>query len=378
MRAIQKYLPEPRHTEIHRIFVYATPEVAWPVARHFDAGEIPWVRAVFDLRTLPSRLMGGAGTEQDPHIGIDQIARNNHGFHVLDEEPGRYEVVVGAIGQFWHLDIPFREFEREGFAGFNESGWGKVAWSISVEPYQSGSMITLELRTTATDDASWRRLSRYFLLIGPVSHLIRSSVMAHLEAELSPLTRPDDSQRALPGDNLLAASRYRVTQHTDIEAPPAIVWRYLMQLGCDRAGWYSIDALDNAGVKSKELLIPGWEERAVGDRVAAVPDRSGYFDVLQVEPERVFTLGGTTERFGGRFEMNWSFVLEPLGADATHLVVRARMKAAPKWSEWLQGNVLYPPVHALMQGVQLHNLKRVAEREAQRRATVPATLVEAI
>jgi hypothetical protein len=59
--------------------------------------------------------------------------------------------------------------------------------------------------------------------------------------------------------------------------------------------------------------------------------------------------------------------LEPIGEDATHLIARVRMKAAPKWSEWLQGNILAPPIHGLMQHVQLKTIKRIAERDAQMR-----------
>lgn len=41
MRAIQNFLPDPRHVEVHRIFVDAKPGSAWEVARHFDMSQIP-------------------------------------------------------------------------------------------------------------------------------------------------------------------------------------------------------------------------------------------------------------------------------------------------------------------------------------------------
>jgi hypothetical protein len=70
--------------------------------------------------------------------------------------------------------------------------------------------------------------------------------------------------------------------------------------------------------------------------------------------------------------VSWAFVLEPVGRDATRLLVRARMQAAPKWSEWLMGHVYYPPVHGLMSAVQLRTLKLYAERDARMRPAVPA------
>ena len=58
MRLIQKYLPNPRHTEVYRIFVQANPETAWNTVRHLDMGKVPLVRLLFDIRTLPERLKG--------------------------------------------------------------------------------------------------------------------------------------------------------------------------------------------------------------------------------------------------------------------------------------------------------------------------------
>jgi len=40
---------------------------------------------------------------------------------------------------------------------------------------------------------------------------------------------------------------------------------------------------------------------------------------------------------------------------------------SPKWKEWFMGNIFYPPVHGLMEGVQLKTIKRYAERDAQMR-----------
>jgi hypothetical protein len=365
VRAIQLQAPNPRHVEMHRIFVKAKPEVAWQAARHFDASTIPWVRLLFDIRSVPDRVRGRAPEQEDRRVGVDQVAESGEGFMIVHETPGK-EVVVGAVGQFWHLNIPFADVQPEDFRTFNQPGWGKLAWAIAVEPFTEGSTISFELRTTANDEQSWNALSNYYHIISPASRLIRDSVMAQLEAELGKLSLPNDEERPLPGDEIVAA-KYGLTFSTDIEAPPSIVWRYLMQLGCDRAGWYSIDKLDHGGVPSIDHLVEGWETRQVGDKLAATPAQDSFYDVYQVEPGRYLVVGGETERMGGPFKMSWAFVVEPVGEDATHLVTRARMESSPKWAEWLMGKALYPPVHGLMSGVQLKNIKRLAERDAQMR-----------
>jgi hypothetical protein len=367
MRAIQLQLPNPRHVEVNRIVVKAKPDVAWQAARHFDASTIPWVRLLFDIRSVPDLVRGRVPDQEDRRLGVDQVAESGEGFMVLHETPGR-EVVVGAVGKFWHLNIRFADVELNEFHAFNKPGWGKLAWAIAVEPFAEGSTVSFELRTTATDEESWKALNRYYTyVIGIGSHPIRHSVMAHLQAELGKLRLPDDDERPLPGDELIPYARYALTFATDIEAPPFIVWRYLMQLGCDRGGGYSIDALDHGGFPSVDHLVEGWETREVGDKLAATPAQDSFYDVYQVEHEKYFVIGGETDRMGGPFKMTWAFVLEPIGEDASHLVTRARMESSPKWAEWLMGRVLYPPVHGLMSGVQLRNIKRLAERDAQMR-----------
>jgi hypothetical protein len=196
--------------------------------------------------------------------------------------------------------------------------------------------------------------------------LIRASLLSHLEAELGKQKREFDD-RPLEGDEIIHDAKYSITHHIDIEAPPAYVWRYLMQLGCDRAGWYSIDSLDNGGTPSIDFLAEGWETRKVGDRLAATPNRDSYFEVRKVEEGKFFVLSGEGKRMGDPFHSTWGFILEPIGNDATELIVRARMESTPRWKEWLLGTVLLPPVHSIMQGAQLKNLKKIVERDAHHR-----------
>lgn len=366
MRAIQQHLPNPRHTEVQRIFVKAPPAAAWETARHFDMATIPWVRLLFDIRLLPDRLLGHHPPETDRRLGVDQVAESGTGFRIVQETPGK-EVVVASVGQFWHLNIPFAHVEPADFKDFRTPGYGKLAWAIVVEPFLTGSTISLELRTTATDEDSWHKLNNYYQIIGIGSRLIREASVHHLEAVLGKLPLPDDNERALPGDEIIPEASYALTHHIDIEAPPEMVWPYLMQLGCDRAGWYSIDWLDNGGVPSIDHVVAGWEKRKVGDRLAATPAQDNFFEVLALKEKEHFVIGGEAVRLGGPFKVSWSFILEPIGADATHLISRARMVSAPKWAEWLMGNIIYPPVHGLMSGAQLKHIRQLAERDARMR-----------
>ncbi len=362
MRLIQKYLPDPRHREINRIFVQAKPETAWNVARHFDAAKVPWVRLLFDIRAIPDYLRGNPRAA-DFQLGVDYVAEHAEGFFIAGEIPGR-DVVVAAVGQFWHLNIPFARVAPDAFSAFQEPGWGKLAWSISVEPYREGSTISLELRTSATDEDSWRQLEQYYRFIGLGSRPIRRSAMKLMEKQLVRLKLEEADEIRLPGDDFLPDAPYHLDHAALIEAPSSLVWRYIMQLGCDRAGWYSYDALDNGGKPSVDHLVPGWETRAPGDKVALSPEQDFFYEVYRVEPERLFLVGGEVDRLGGHFRMTWSFVLDPVGADACRLFTRVRFAGTPDWSAWLAGSLVYPPLHGIMESEQLRNIKRLAERDA--------------
>ncbi len=365
MRAIQSFIPCPRHTEVMRIFVATKPDEAWKTARHIDLSKIPWVRFLFDLRTIAEHFQKNPKQQHDRRLGVDQIAAERNAFQILYEQ--NQEIVLGAIGKFWHLHIPFIPIDKYMFKDFSRPGWGKVAWSITVEPYLNGSTICLELRTTATDDESWKQLNRYYHIVGIFSNLIRRTGMAKMEKELGEMQFPDDSSRRLPGDEILGGSNYVITDHINIEASPSIVWQYLMQMGCDRAGWYSVDVLDNGGIRSTDHLVEQWKDRKVGDRISATPKQDSFFEVWQMERERNFVIGGKQRTKHGIFKMTWAFVLEPIGADATRLIVRVKMIMSAKWKEWFMGNLVYPAVHGIMEFVQLKTIKRYAERTARQR-----------
>jgi hypothetical protein len=96
--------------------------------------------------------------------------------------------------------------------------------------------------------------------------------------------------------------------------------------------------------------------------------------VLRVEPQRLLVLGSpdlardassraNPERwgmFGANYAVTWAFVLEPIGDNATRLIVRVRADSkADRRTEIVRPAIL--AVHRVMQGAQLRNLKRRAE-----------------
>jgi len=53
--------------------------------------------------------------------------------------------------------------------------------------------------------------------------------------------RPDEVSRKLPGDELLPGAGTVATRAITIDAPPAAIWPWLVQMGSGRGGVYTYD-----------------------------------------------------------------------------------------------------------------------------------------
>lgn len=180
-----------------------------------------------------------------------------------------------------------------------------------------------------------------------------------------------------PGDELIPGGRRGATMAITIGVPPSAVWPWLVQMGCDRAGFYSWDRLDNGGRPSAERIHPEWQRIAAGDRIFAVPDGSVWFDVAMVEPERTLVLrsslslprahhfdpgGPPPAAFG---DSTWAFHLRPEGAGATRLLVRGFSRARPRALTRLGDWLFWEPAHWVMQRRQFAGLRRRATAAAR-------------
>lgn len=373
MNRLDQLIPEARLVEVDHVDVGVPPDRAWQVVRHADLGRSRFIRALFAIRTLPSRLVG---REVDTaKLRIDDIAKSDRsGFQILFESDA--EVAVGAIGKVWELDIPFVDVEDgDAFARFAETGYAKVAWSLRVLSRGAhGARIVLEVRVSVTDEESWPRFRRYFRIIGPASRFIRRQVLASLARELG-IPEAEENERSLPGDELLGDAIGQMTDGITIAATPEAIWPWLVQMGCRRAGWYSWDLLDNAGIESAKEIRPELEKIAVGDVLPATPEGDDGFEVLSIDPPRALVLGGlfdpdssrqlpfAAERPARYWHVSWAFLLEPLAANETRLIVRARAAFAASQklhAAWIR------PVHHFMERAQLQNLKARVEETKPR------------
>ena len=172
----------------------------------------------------------------------------------------------------------------------------------------------------------------------------------------------DDELRAsLPGDAIMTARSGDVmVQHAiTIQAPPNVVWAWLVQIGQGRGGFYSYDRLESAfglRMKNAETIDPALQSLSTGDFVRGAPE--GWlgmhhvgWEVAQVEPGRVLVL-----KYWG------SFVLVPEGKSATRLIARTSVADTRDHPALAAFGLFWEPIHFFMQRKMLLGIAERAER----------------
>jgi hypothetical protein len=71
----------------------------------------------------------------------------------------------------------------------------------------------------------------------------------------------DEDRRPPPGDEIVPDAEHQWTDGITIGRPPADIWPWLVQMGCNRAGWYSYDGHDNGGVPSAQRVLAELQRR---------------------------------------------------------------------------------------------------------------------
>ena len=141
------------------------------------------------------------------------------------------------------------------------------------------------------------------------------------------------------------------TRAVTVEAPASHVWKWIAQIGQDRAGFYSYDVLENlAGchLRSADRIHPEWQQVAPGDPIRMTPD-------LATEVEAVFPGHALVVKDWG------AYVVEPLDERRCRLIARSHVdRGLP--ALWYYLLIELP--HGIMERRMLLGIKERAERAA--------------
>jgi hypothetical protein len=166
----------------------------------------------------------------------------------------------------------------------------------------------------------------------------------------------------MAGDDLLERAHLVATRAITVQAPAEHVWPWLAQVGIGRAGFYSIDLLDNLGRTSATEIHPEWQHSAVGDVAAPMsprPTATTSFLVAVSDPP--------TRLVWSKPNSTWSWQLTTQSDGSTRLITRLKVRhqATPSG---LLGIVLLEFGDFAMMRAMLRGLKHRAET-----APIPAS-----
>ena len=169
----------------------------------------------------------------------------------------------------------------------------------------------------------------------------------------------EEVMRSMPGDDLVEGPHFNATRAVTVHARPERIWPWIVQIGLNRAGWYSYDWLDNLGRPSAWRILPELQSVQVGDLIPIFAEMGFY--VKAFEPERWMLWEGTARKD----DVSWCWGLYPLDEKRTRLVTRVRMRY-----DWLSPSLIFNLILDVGDIVMMRRcmlgIKERAERLCQR------------
>lgn len=166
-------IPEYDAVSSHAIRIAASPSRVYAAARHADLGNVPLVRLLMALRSIPASFVPrrrSAGA--DCSIGAAD-------FTLIADVPGD-EFVFGIMGRFWTpaggvVATTAADFHRPPPAGLAQG-----FWNFRVTACATDSELSTETRVRCGDPVTRRRFLRYWRVIRLGSGAIRTSALRHI------------------------------------------------------------------------------------------------------------------------------------------------------------------------------------------------------
>jgi hypothetical protein len=168
----------------------ADPEVAWRAVLDVDllklGREAPVVGMLGALRMLPElvgHLLHGERPAKPPESmrlrDLPSIPMYEGGWILLGEHPGG-EIALGLVGKFWRPVIEFaRITSPDDFREFNEPGFAKTVYNLSVRELDANkTLLSGVMRTATTDEQARRWFRRYWAFgVGSGAHILVGALL---------------------------------------------------------------------------------------------------------------------------------------------------------------------------------------------------------
>jgi hypothetical protein len=160
---------------------------------------------------------------------------------------------------------------------------------------------------------------------------------------------------SLPGDHAMNGWVITSTRGVTIHAPASEVWKWVVQLGQERAGFYSHDWLENlvlSDIHNGDEIRAEWQQRQAGDQVfgagGAVYGQSAFWPIRVYEAGKVIYLWGP-------------IVVLPLDAQTSQLITRTYAAPASPVAQMVSA-FTYDWIHDVMERGMLLGIKARSEQ----------------
>jgi hypothetical protein len=161
----------------------------------------------------------------------------------------------------------------------------------------------------------------------------------------------------LAGDELMPDADIVATRAVEINAPPAAVWPWLVQMGPGRGGAYTYDWIERrlgVDIRNTSRIVPELQNLEAGDEIPM----PGYaMRVERLDPLRALVFRSSNHAWV------WSFELRPVGGH-TRLISRNRFRTG---SLPVRDRLMYPVIEPgswVLERKMLLTLKQRAEQLA--------------
>jgi hypothetical protein len=182
-RLVDEFLPAYDVSDAVGVTVDSDLDATWEALLRADLIEVgrrkPLVGALGALRMLPdlaAQILHGERPSSPERMTLHDIATiplGEGGWTLLGERAGD-EIALGLVGKFWRPVIKFAAVDASDFANFDEPGYAKTVYSLSVSDLGDGRTLLTGLMRTATTDQharSWFR--RYWTFgVGSGAHVL--------------------------------------------------------------------------------------------------------------------------------------------------------------------------------------------------------------
>src|SRR4051794_545232 len=171
----------------------------------------------------------------------------------------------------------------------------------------------------------------------------------------------EEAASRLRGDELLVDADGVSTRAITIDAPPALVWPWLAQMGPQpRGGAYTYDWIENLlglGMHSVDHVLPQYQHPQIGDTIALGANR---MRIERVDPEHLLAWRSNDGNWV------WTFVVEERDG-RTRLISRNRFRLPTPIARIAM--LPMEPGSLVMERKMLLGIKQRGERLAAARAT---------